>query len=184
MCFKKQYGEKTIHGTQCLFSYFYLIKTTQQQCDCWFILPVVQKTLGGGKNNTSHFGGLMDTAVSLALCLLLSLWLISLLIGFLTPPCFSYTFSLSFCSSVSFFSIFLSLSQAKQRLIPLVSNRDNHGNRPQLLSFGSVGQRHWSGWNSVMWKHKTHNWQMCTHVCVFVLGQKKKNPLVAAQSLV
>lgn len=72
------------------------------------------------------------------------------------------------------FSIFLSLSQAKQRLIPLVSNRDNHGNRPQLLSFGSVEQRHWSGWNSVMWKHKTHNWQMCTHVCVFVLGQKKK----------
>lgn len=142
----------------------------------WLLIytPCGAENFGGGKNNTSHFGGLMDTAVSLALCLLLSLWLISLLIGFLTPPCFSYTFSLSFCSSVSFFSIFLSLSQAKQRLIPLVSNRDNHGNRPQLLSFGSVGQRHWSGWNSVMWKHKTHNWQMCTHVCVFVLGQKKK----------
>lgn len=183
MCFKKQYGEKTIHGTQCLFSYFYLIKTTQQQCDCWFILPVVQKTLGGGEKQHVTFWGVNGHC-----CVSGPLFIIVTLAYFVTHWISHSLFFLHLFPLVLLlcliFSIFLSLSQAKQRLIPLVSNRDNHGNRPQLLSFGSVGQRHWSGWNSVMWKHKTHNWQMCTHVCVFVLGQKKKNPLVAAQSLV
>lgn len=150
----------------------------------WLLIytPCGAENFGGGKQHVTFWG------VNGHCCVSGPLFIIVTLAYFVTHWISHSLFFLHLFPLVLLlcliFSIFLSLSQAKQRLIPLVSNRDNHGNRPQLLSFGSVGQRHWSGWNSVMWKHKTHNWQMCTHVCVFVLGQKKKNPLVAAQSLV
>lgn len=49
-------------------------------------------------------------------------------------------------------------------------------------SFGggsvSVGQKHWSGWNSFRRNCKTHNMHRCEDICVFIL-----NTDVAAQSL-
>lgn len=144
MCFFSKNWEKNLHGV--FLSYFYLIKASltavrlliDTPCGAQKMKKINSENLWVKRAYFFLVNGLYSVSVS-RFIIVSSAYFVSHRISHL----FFHFFLSSFAPlSLSFFCLdpppppspCLSPKPSTWRLIPLVSNTDNHGNRPQLLS--------------------------------------------------